>query len=89
MTKRIFFLLGVLAGLLFAEVARRKQLERLHLLETQAAEKSVRYAEYAREWEAELAALPFERRMEYELFQAGLNLDNNEPDWEDGDEESD
>ena len=92
MTKRIFFILGVLVGFLFAEVVRRKRMERLKTLEQQAAEEKARYAEYAREWQAELATMPFERRMDWELFQASLNLDNGQPTWVDGeddDEESD
>ena len=92
MTKRLFFLLGVLAGFLFAEVVRRKRMERLKILEKQEAEEKARYAEYAREWQAELATMPFERRMDWELFQASLSLDNGIPTWvdeEDDDEESD
>ena len=92
MTKRLFFLLGVLAGFLFAEVVRRKRMERLQKLEKQEAETTARYAEYAREWQAELATMPFERRMDWELFQASLSLDNGIPTWVDGeddDEETD
>ena len=37
MTKRLFFLLGVIAGLLFAAVAHRKQQERLKVLEAKEA----------------------------------------------------
>ena len=90
MTKRIFFILGVLAGFLFAEILRRKRMERLKTLEVQEAEEKARYVEYAREWQAELADGPFERRMDWELFQASLNLDNGIPSWEEGydDEES-
>ena len=90
MTKRIFFMLGVLAGFLFAEVVRRKRMERLKALEKQVAEATALYTEYEQEWEAQLATMPFERRMEYELFQASLNLDNGVPSWEEGydDEES-
>ena len=91
MTKRLFFLLGVIVGVLFAEVARHKRMERLKTLEAEKAEEKARYAEYAREWEVELAAGPFERRMDWELFQASLNLDNGIPSWtdeEDDDESS-
>jgi hypothetical protein len=92
MTKRIFFLLGVLAGFLFAEVVRRKQLERLKTFEAQKAERDARYSEYEREWKEQIAAMPFERRMEWELFEATLKAHNYQPDWseEEGeDEESD
>ena len=51
------------------------------------AEETVRYAEYAREWQAELAADSFERRMDWELFQASLNLDNGTPSWVDGEDD--
>jgi hypothetical protein len=90
--RTIFVLLGVLIGFLFAEVLRRKKMKRLKTLEVQEAETTARYTEYAREWEAELATMPFERRMDYALFQASLNLDNGQPTWEDGgydDEEAD
>ena len=92
MTKRIFFMLGVLAGFLFAEAVRRKRMERLKTLEQQEAEEKARYAEYAREWQAELAAMPFEKRMDWELFEASLKSHNYQPDWddeEDDDEETD
>ena len=91
MTKRIFFILGVLAGFLFAEVLRRKRMERLKTLEKQEAESDARYAEYEREWKEKIAAMPFERRMEWELFEASLKLDNYQPDWDEeeyDDEES-
>jgi hypothetical protein len=86
MTKRLFFLLGVLAGVLFAIIAYRKRMERLKTLEAQDAEVNSRYDEYARDRQAALAAMPFQERMKYELFQASLNLDNGVPSWEDDDE---
>ena len=87
MTKRLFFILGVLAGFLFAEILRRKKMERLNTLEKDAAEETARYAEYNREREAEIANGPFERRMDWELFQASLNLDNGIPSWTDGEDD--
>jgi hypothetical protein len=87
MTKRLFFLLGVLAGVLFAIIAYRKRMERLKALEAQDAEVNSRYDEYARDRQAALAAMPFKERMEYELFQASLNLDNGVPSWEEDDDE--
>ena len=90
MTKRLFFLLGVLAGLLFAGIAIRKKMERLKTLEAEKAEETARYAEYNREWKEKIAAMPFERRMDWELFEASLKSHNYQPDWEeDDDEESD
>jgi hypothetical protein len=86
MTKRLFFLLGVIAGFLFAELVRRKGMERLKILEAEKAEETARFAEYNREWEAELAAGSFERRMDWELFQASLSLDNGTPSWVDGED---
>ena len=82
MTKRIFFILGVLAGFLFAEILRRKRMERLKTFEAQKAEQDARYDEYECEWKAKIAAMPFERRMEWELFEASLKLDNYQPDWD-------
>jgi hypothetical protein len=81
MTKRIFFILGVIVGLLFAGIAIRKKMERLKTLEAQQAAKTARYAEYNREWQAELATMPFEKRMDWELFQTSLKLSNYQPDW--------
>ena len=90
MTKRLFFLLGVIAGILFAVSGYRKRMERLRVLEAEKAEQHARYDEYEREWKAQIAAMPFERRMEWELFEATLKAHNYQPDWEeDEDEESD
>ena len=85
MTKRIFFILGVLAGFFFAEILRRKKMERLKTLEAQQAAKTARYAEYNREWQAEIATMPFEKRMDWELFQTSLKLSNYQPDWSEED----
>jgi hypothetical protein len=92
MTKRLFFLLGVIAGLLFAGIAVRKKLERLKTFEADKAERVARYDEYEREWKGQIAAMPFERRMEWELFEATLKAHNYQPDWDEEeteDEESD
>ena len=93
MTKRLFFLFGVIAGLLFAGVAIRKKMERLKTFEAEKAEQHARYSEYEREWREQIAAMPFERRMEWELFEATLKAYNYNPPWdeeeEDDDEESD
>jgi hypothetical protein len=85
LTKRIFFILGVLAGFFFAEILRRKKMERLKTLEAEKAAKTARYAEYNREWQAELATMPFEKRMHWELFQTSLKLSNYQPDWSEED----
>ena len=81
LTKRLFFLLGVIAGFLFATVAHRKRMERLKTFEAEKAEQHARYTEYEREWKAKIAAMPFERRMEWELFEASLKSHNYQPDW--------
>jgi hypothetical protein len=81
MTKRLFFLLGVIAGVLFAGIAYRKHMERLKTFEAAKAEQDARYSEYEREWQAQIAAMPFERRMEWELFEATLKAHNYQPDW--------
>jgi hypothetical protein len=87
MTKRLFFLLGVIAGILFAVIAQRKRMERLRVLEAEKAEETARFAEYNREWQAEIAAGSFEQRMDWELFQASLNLDHGTPSWVDGEDD--
>ena len=81
MTKRLFFLLGVIAGFLFAVIIHRKRMERLKALEAEKAEQDTRYDEYEREWKEKIAAMPFERRMDWQLFEASLKLDNYQPDW--------
>ena len=92
MTKRIFFILGVIAGILLTVVAHRKRIERLKTLEAEKNEEQARYTEYEREWKEKIAAMPFERRMDWELFEASLKSHNYQPDWteeEYSDEESD
>ena len=54
MTKRVFFILGVIAGFLFAEILRRKKMERLHTLEQHEAQRRAVYAESNRRWQKEL-----------------------------------
>ena len=81
MTKRLFFLLGVLAGFLFAAMLNRKRMERLKTLEADKSESHARYDEYEQEWKEKIAAMPFERRMDWQLFEASLKLDNYQPDW--------
>ena len=89
MTKRIFFILGVLAGVLFAEVMRRKQLERLKVYDAKEVRRKANNAYFERQWQKELATMPFEERMDYELFEASLKLDNWQPTWNEEDEEDD
>ena len=83
MTKRILFLLGVIAGLLFAGIAIRKKMERLKTFEALKAEQDARYSEYEREWKEKIAAMPFAERMEWELFEASLKSHNYNPPWDD------
>ena len=89
MTKRLFFILGVIAGVLFAEVARRKHMERLKVLEAKEAHRQWMNAEAEKRWFKSLEEMPFEKRIDYELFEASLKAHNYQPDWEDDDEESD
>ena len=88
MTKRIFFLLGVIAGVLFTAIAHRRRMERLKTLEKQEAQTNALYDEYEREWREKIAAMPFERRMDWQLFEASLKSHNYQPDWGDDNEES-
>ena len=74
--KKILFLLFTFAlGFLLAEIVRRPKLQRLQVLEAKEAETTAQYAEYNREWQRKLATMPFDERMEWELFEAGLKLD--------------
>jgi hypothetical protein len=76
MTKRLFFMLGVLVGFLLGEILRRQKMEHLQMLEAQEAYRKQQNARYEREWQQELANMPFEERMEYELWEASMRLDN-------------
>ena len=87
MKKILFFLFTLMLGFLFAEIVRRPKMKRLAKLEAQDAEANSRYDEYIRDRQLALAAMPFEERMEYELFQASLNLNNGIPPWEEGDDD--
>ena len=86
MTKRIFFILGVFAGLLIGEIARRKRMERLCVLEDKAAHRQMMNAEANERWQKELEKMTFAERMDYELYEASLKSYNYQPDWEDDDE---
>jgi hypothetical protein len=50
-------------------------MKRLQVLETNEAETTAQYAEFEREWKHELANMPYEERMNWELFKASLKLD--------------
>ena len=93
MTKRIFFILGIIAGFLVAETLRRNKMERLKLLEEKEAHRKWMNAEAEKRWQKSLEKMPFEKRMDYELFEASLKASNYKPDWafdeEDDDEEED
>ena len=75
MKKLFLVVIGLLLGFLLAEIVRRPKLQRLQVLEAKEAETSAQYAEYNREWQRKLATLPFDERMEWELFEASLKLD--------------
>jgi hypothetical protein len=74
--KKLFLLvMGLLLGFLFAEYLRRPKMKRLQVLEANEAETTAQYAEYEQEWQRKLADMPFEERMNWELFEASLKLD--------------
>ncbi|MDQ7023930.1 MAG: hypothetical protein Q9P01_07205 [Anaerolineae bacterium] len=85
MKKIILLVLGLVLGFLIAEILRRPTMQRLTTLEAKEARSKARYAQYDREWQKEFANMPFDDRMDYELFEAGLKRDG----WiGDGDEET-
>jgi hypothetical protein len=88
MTKRLFFLLGVLAGFLCAEVVRRQRMERLRTFEAKEARRKANNAYFEREWQKELAAMPFAERMDYELFEASLKANDWQPAWDEEDDDA-
>ena len=89
MTKRLFFVLGVVIGIVLAEIFRRKKMERLHELEEKQKREKARFAKYERQWQKELASMPFDDRMDYEFWSATMKLDDWIPSDYDEDEEDD
>jgi hypothetical protein len=88
--KKIFLLvIGLLLGVLLAEIVRRPKMQRLKDFEEKAARRKERFAEDEKAWQAELAAMPFEQRMDWELFEAVLKQSNYQPDWDENDEGDD
>jgi hypothetical protein len=87
MTKRLFFLLGVIAGVLFAAIAFRKQKERLKVLEAKEAHQRWMNEEAEKRWFKSFEDMPFEKRIEYELFEASLKASNYKPDWDEDDDD--
>jgi hypothetical protein len=87
MTKRLFFILGVITGLLIGEIFRRKRMEHLKVLEAKEAHNRWMNAEADKRWQKEVEKMTFEERMDWELFEASLKSYNYEPDWEDDDED--
>ena len=82
--KKLFLLvIGLLLGVLLAEIVRRPKMQRLCDFEEKAARRKARFAEDEKAWQAELAAMPFEERMDWELFEAALKQSNYKPDWDD------
>jgi hypothetical protein len=75
MKKILYFILALTLGFLLAEIVRRPKMKRLAKLEAQDAETTAQYAEYNREWQRKLADMPFDERMNWELFEASLKLD--------------
>ena len=86
MKRTVYLLLGVVIGFLFAEILRRPKMERLQHLEAKEARRKATNAQYEREWQQELATMPFEERMDYELWEATMKLDHWMP--EDDDHEA-
>jgi hypothetical protein len=89
MKNTVYLVLGLMIGFLFAEILRRQKMERLQRLEAQEAYRKQQNAQYEKEWQQELANMPFEERMEYELWEASMRLDNwMQPPEEDDDAET-
>jgi hypothetical protein len=76
MKKTVYLLLGLALGFLFGEILRRSKMERLATLEAKVAREKALNAEYEQDWQQELTATPFEERMESELWEAGMRLNN-------------
>jgi hypothetical protein len=83
MKKLFYFLLTLTLGFLLAELLRRPKMQRLQSLEAKEARLKEYYARDEQEWQEELAAMSFEERMDWELFEAALKQSNYKPDWDD------
>jgi hypothetical protein len=88
MKKTIYLLIGLVIGFLIAETMRRPTLQRLATLEAKEARRKATSARYEREWQHELANMPFDERMDYELWEATMKLDDWIPHEEDDDAET-
>ena len=86
MKKLLYLILAFALGFLFAELVRRPKMQRLRQFEADEAERKAQHAEDEKVWQAELAAMPFEERMDWELFEAALKQSNYQPDWDESDE---
>ena len=87
MKKLILLIFTFALGFLLAEIVRRPKMKRLKEFEAQEARRDARYARDEQAWQAELAAMPFPERMDWELFEASLKQANYKPDWDENDEE--
>ena len=85
MEKRLFFIFGVVIGIVVGEIFRRKKMERLTELEAKQERETARFEKYDRQWKKEVASMPFDDRMDYELWSATMKFD----DWIPPDEEDD
>jgi hypothetical protein len=83
MKKYLFLFCGLALGFFFGEILRRTKIERLGALEAKEARRKAQYARDEAAWQAELAAMPFEERMDWELFEATLKQSNYKPEWDD------
>ena len=83
MKKLFLVVIGLLLGVLLTEIVRRPKMQQLRDFEEKAARRKERFAEDEKVWQAELAAMPFAERMDWELFEAALKQSNYQPDWDD------
>jgi hypothetical protein len=72
MKKWILLILAFALGFLFAEMVRRPKMKRLKEFEEIEARRDARYVRDEQAWQEELAAMPFEQRMDWELSEASL-----------------
>jgi hypothetical protein len=89
MKKLIYLILAFALGFVIGEILRHKKLMRLKAFEAQEARRDARYTRDEQVWQAELAAMPFPERMDWELFEASLKQANYKPDWDENDGEVD
>jgi hypothetical protein len=83
MPRRIFFIVGVLIGFLFAEVLRRKSMERLAAFDAEKVARKAMYEQLEKERQAYVSSLPPDAKLEIAMWEAQMEANGWELEEED------